>query len=94
MARKTPPPSENKGRGIEQDKLDVIEKLFLYLQYGLTIQKACNAHNVKTRWEDYISPLTVANWYTAFPEVKELIDALRETGEWKSHQTWIKAIEG
>lgn len=78
--------------GIELDKVEVIEKLSSFLMHGLTIKKACNAHNVQTRWKDYISPKTVVDWYNNFPAVLELIDALRETGEVASHKTWIDAI--
>lgn len=87
-----PPPEEKNGMGVELSKVAVIEKLSVHFMHGLTIKKACNAHNVKTNWMDYISPLTVSEWYTQFPAVSEYIDALRESGEVLSHKNWIDNI--
>lgn len=92
--KSTIPPKEDKKwwMWVELSKMVVIEKIASHLMHGLTIKKACNAHNVQTMWKDYISPLTVATWYQDHSEVSEYIDALRESWEVLAHKNWIDNI--
>lgn len=93
MASKKPNSSEeNKGKGIELDKRATLDKLQPYFMYGMAIKKAVNAHNAKTNWTDYISPLTIRDWYTEIPAVADIIDAWRESGEVQAHKTWFDAM--
>jgi len=88
MARK-PPPIPKKWKLPELDKQAYLAKIQPYLMLWLAIKKACNAYNVKTNFEDYVSPATIGMWYQEIDSVRDQIDAWRESPDMMAHKAWV-----
>lgn len=86
---KKAPPIPKKGKLPELDKQETLLKIKPYLLLWLSIKKACNAYNVKTDFEDYVSPATVGMWYTEIDAVHDQIDAWRESPDMMAHKAWV-----
>lgn len=86
---KKAPPIPQPGKLPELDKQATLEKIQPYLMLWLSIKKACNAYNVKTNWESFVSPSTVGMWYTEIEAVRDQIDAWRESPDMLAHKAWV-----